>query len=67
MISGFAELSPNPKRAQIAQGYKQDEYAYWQSEPCVGQGEVDRVVCRRVVEENANNCAEGRREEGRKP
>jgi len=66
-ILGFAKLSPNPKRAQIAQGHNQYQQADRQSKPCVGQGEVDRVVCCRVVKEDANNCAERRREERRKP
>ncbi len=67
MVLSFAELSPSPQCAQIAESYNQDQQTDWQPKPCVCQGEVDRVVSRRVVEEDADNCAEGRREERRKP
>lgn len=66
-VLGFAELSANPESPQIGEGCEQHQNADWEAEAFIGQCEVDCAVGRGVVEEYAEDGAEGRREERRKP
>jgi hypothetical protein len=60
-------VPPHPKRSEIGKRRKQNQEANGEAYPFVGQRKVDRMVGRRVVDENGEDSEEGSRKECSKP
>ena len=62
-----ASQPSHPKRSQVSERQNEDDKPNRQADKPIAHGEVHRMMRRRVVDQDAEDTAEGRREERREP